>query len=1080
MNKFLLFSVSLFLSTCTFAQKTEAKGKVVDENKKALKNVTISTLDGVTKTISNSDGTFTLELTSKPPITLLVSSVGFENKTVIWNGTDILTVTLASKTVAEEDVVVIGYNTIKRKNLTSSVSSITAKDLKDIPINSAAEALNGRLAGVTATTAEGAPDADVRIKVRGGISITGDNTPLYIIDGVQIENGLNTISPQDIQTIDVLKDASAAAIYGARGANGVIIISTKVGKPGKLRVTYNTFYGVKYLPKTLEVLNPYEFVKFLSERSRGNSTDSTTFTKNFGSTWDTLANYTNVNPVDWQSEVFGNTGTSNTHNITAGGGTKKMTYNFGYTFNNDKAVVINSTYKRHIINAKADYKITKKIKVGVGVRYTNQNVTGAGVSDTKGSSFNRLRNAVKYRPFLSNGQEIDDQDPLADPNVGNGLNLVNPIALSDAEFRKKTTNALNTNVSLSYNINKRLTFKTVFGYDDNKLTDRQFSDSITPYSVIQGSRKPVVALDTTKRQTYTNTNTLTYTVDNYRDKHDFSFLVGEETFDLRTQVQNSLISLYPTFISPNDAFTQTYRGTYNTGFPKLGKTRYTNVSFFGRVNYTFDDKYLLTLNYRADGASKFKPGKQWGNFPGASLAWKISSEKFMEKVKFIDALKIRAGYGQLGNNRMNDYLYLTTFRNDGTLFYGLNNQAILAYYSSSLVNENLKWEANITRNLGLDITLFKNRIDLSVDVYNNVSNDLLLNVPVASTYGYVTQLQNIGKTNNKGVEVQLTAAIIKKRTGLNWTTSFNISSNKNEITALGVNQNFFYPAASWGVSGQPTDYIIKIGQPVGAMYGLVTDGFYNVSDFDYNTATGRYTLKAGVVKTNTLTGASLGMVEQPGSIKFKDLNGDGVVDLNNDREIIGNPTPKFTGGLSNTFTYKQWDMSMFVNFSVGNDIYNANKIEFTNAYTNSSNVLDIMKDRFKVVTETGATAVWTNGTNVFGIAPADLEKLNVGAKLWSPIKSTGAFYPHSWAIEDGSFLRLNNLTLGYSLPVKSLTKLRMSKLRFYVTGNNLAIITNYTGYDPEVSVKTSPLTPGLDYSAYPKSRSFIFGINASF
>jgi hypothetical protein len=293
---------------------------------------------------------------------------------------------------------------------------------------------------------------------------------------------------------------------------------------------------------------------------------------------------------------------------------------------------------------------------------------------------------------------------------------------------------------------------------------------------------------------------------------------------------------------------------------------------------------------------------------------------------------------------------------------------------------------------------------------------------------------------------------------------------------LGLNQNFFYPAASWGVSGQPTDYIIKIGQPVGAMYGLVTDGFYKVSDFDYNATTSVYTLKTGMVNNSGIIGPVM-----PGSIKFKDLNGDGIVDLNNDRKIIGNPTPKFTGGMQNTFSYKQWDMSMFVNFSVGNDIYNANKIEFTNGYTNTSNLLDIMKDRFKVVTETGATALWANGTGVvYGIAPTDLEKLNAGAKIWSPLKSAGAFYPHSWAIEDGSFLRLNNLTIGYTLPIKTLAKLRMSKLRFYFTGNNLAIITNYTGYDPEVSVKNSPLTPGLDYSAYPKSRSFIFGINASF
>ena len=350
-------------------------------------------------------------------------------------------------------------------------------------------------------------------------------------------------------------------------------------------------------------------------------------------------------------------------------------------------------------------------------------------------------------------------------------------------------------------------------------------------------------------------------------------------------------------------------------------------------------------------------------------------------------------------------------------------------------------------------------------------------MPIASTYGYSTQIQNVGATSNKGVELQLNAIILKKvNNNFSWTANFNISTNKNKVVALGPNQQSFFPAASWGVSGQPADYIIRIGDPVGSMYGLVTDGFYKVRDFNYNTATSVYTLKSGV-PTNV---GIIGPV-QPGSIKFKDFNGDGVIDLDHDRTIIGNPTPKFTGGLNQQFTYKQWDASVFVNFSFGNDIYNANKIEFTNGYTNNANMLAIMEGRWKVVTATGQTAQFVNSASqVVGIAPDQLAALNANATIWQPLKSTGAFYPSSWAIEDGSFLRLNNVTIGYSLPVKNLTGLKMSKLRFYVTGNNLAVFTNYSGYDPEVSVRNSPLTPGLDYSAYPKSRSFIFGINATF
>jgi len=1057
-------------------KKFEVKGKVTSSDNTPLEGVSITVKGVAAGTVTDKSGQYRI-LVDNGTVTLAFSYVGYASRQEAVNSRNTINVSLSPEVKEGEDVVVIGYQTVRRKDVLASVSSISARELKDIPVNSAAEMLNGRLAGVTATTAEGSPDADVRVRVRGGISITGDNSPLYIVDGVQVENALSIIAPQNIQTIDVLKDASAAAIYGARGANGVIIITTKSGHPGRLTLNYNGFVGVKDLAKELKVLTPYDYVIYQSERSRGNGTDSTSFTKNFGTTWDTLSNYKTVAPIDWQSETFGRTGITTTHTLSALGGTDKFTYNFGYTYNNDKAIVLNSSYVRHILNFKGDYKVTSKLKVGASARYTNQNVYGSGVSSDQGSAYNRLRNAVKYRPFLSPGQDIDMVDVLADPNVGNGLNLINPILLANSEYRRKTTDAYNITAYLSYDILRNLSFKSTFAYDYNALTDRQFSDSITPYSVISGSRKPIAQLDTTTKKTLTNSNVLTYSVTNYKNRHSFSVLIGEETYDLKTMSQSELFKNYPTFTSPTDAFSKTSLAVPFTGYPKLGKTRYTNLSFFGRVNYSYKDKYLLTFNVRGDGASKFAPGLQWGYFPAGSIGWRIKNENFMKNVDFISDLKLRVGYGELGNNRINDYLYLPTFSNNGTYYYGINNQAVTAYYPTSLPNPVLQWESNINRNLGLDVSLFHNKINFSVDVYNNTSNHLLLNVPIASTYGYTTQLQNVGQTSNKGVEIQLNSQIMRKK-DFNWSANFNISFNKNTIEQLGLGQQFFYPAASWGVSGQPTDYIVKIGTPVGSMYGLVNDGFYKVSDFDYNPATQVYTLKTG---PGTVTDAGIIGTVQPGSIKFKDLNGDGVIDLDKDRQIIGNPTPKFTGGLNQQFTYKRWDASVFVNFSYGNDVYNANKIEFTNGYSNNSNMLDIMAGRWKVVTATGQTAQWVNSSaQVVGIAPDQLTALNANATIWQPIKSAGAFYPSTWAIEDGSFLRINNITIGYSMPVKANSALKISKLRFYVTANNLAVITHYSGYDPEVSVKSSPLTQGLDYSAYPKSRSFIFGVNATF
>lgn len=1080
MKKAFVLLLTLCLFGVAWSQALQIKGKVTDEKGAVISGVSVIPKGARNGAQTDANGNFTVTVTTNKA-DLTFTYVGYTSKTVAATvGTTVSVQLVAANNTASDDVVVIGYQTVRRKDVLASVASVGAKDLKDIPITSAAEALNGRLAGVTATTAEGSPDADVRIRVRGGISITGDNSPLYIIDGVQVENGLSAISPQDIQNIDVLKDAAATAIYGARGANGVIIITTKAGRKGRLTVGYNGYVGIKKLAKELDVLSPYDYVIYQYERSRGSS-DSTTFANNFGHSWDTLNNYKNVTPVDWQKETFGRTGFTQQHNVSASGGSNKIAYNMSYTYNNEKAIVLNSDYKRHVLNGKLDYNVTKNIKVGVTGRYTDLNVLGAGVStgDQTSSSFSRLRNAVKYRPFLSAAQDIDDQDPIADPNAGNGLSLVNPIALASAEYRKKTTNTYNATAYLNWNITKHLTFRSTFGYQRTDYVSRQYSDSITPYSILSGSRKPIVQLDTSHQTSINNSNVLTYTVNNYKNKHTFSILVGEETYDLRNETHTTLLRNIPTFTSHEDAFGKTGLGEAFSGYPRQYKSRYTSLSFFGRVSYSFKDKYLLSGNLRYDGSSKFAPGQQWGLFPSGSVAWRVSQEGFMKNVKAISDLKFRFGYGKIGNNRITDYLFLPTFSNNGNYYYGLNGQPVYAYFQTSLPNPNLKWESNVSRNLGLDAAFLKNRLSFSLDVYSNTSSDLLLNVPIAPTYGYTSQVQNIGKTANKGIELQLTGVILQKKNGLNWNATFNISHNSNKVVALAPGQNSFFPPYSWGVSGQPADYIVRIGDPVGSMWGLVTDGFYKVSDFDYNTTTGVYTIKSGVV-----TNASIIGVPQPGAIKFKDLNGDGKIDIDNDRTIIGNPTPKFTGGLNQQFTYKNWDASLFVNFSIGGDVYNANKIEFTNGYTANSNILAIMQDRWRTVTPDGQTAQYITGsgtnTVIHGIAPAQLEALNANAKIWMPLTGSGAFYPHSWAIEDGSFLRFNNVTIGYSLSPNKLRSIHITRLRFYATANNLAVITSYTGYDPEVSVRSSGITPNLDYSAYPKSRTFLFGINASF
>ena len=1071
--KILAFIAAFICCNISNAQTANAiiKGRIVnDATGKPLQAATVTVVGSKKGTATEADGSFTVKIPDDGKShKLSVGYTGYLTQEITVKAGDKPIVKLKEEIKDEGEVIIqTGYGGgIKKKELAASVSTVSAKDLKDVPINSVGEALNGRLAGVTATTAEGSPDADVKIRVRGGGSITQDNSPLYVIDGVIVENGLNNIVLQDIQDISVLKDAAATAIYGARGANGVIVITTKTGKVGKLRVSYNSYYGFKSLPKTLAAMTPNEFVLYQYERSRGSSTEMSSFASTYVSTWDSVVNfaeYKKVIPVNWQNEVLGNSGFTQQQNIGLSGGTKKTNYTGSYTYQDDKAIVLSSSYQRHQFNTKVEHKFSDKLKMSLSGRYTNQNVYGAGTSDDKGTSFNRLRQSVKFRPYILEGQTIDDVDPGDDP-TGNGLSLVNPIKLSKQEYKRKTTNAYNITASITYNINKHITFKSTFGVDNSLIETRAFSDSITPIATIQNGKNPIISFDSLQKKSWVNSNVLTYSLRNYKRKHDLEILLGQEVRSLSTMSVGHQSRDIKKFASRDSLFNVYNSLAEYVGFGQPAKFKETGLSFFTRIGYTYDKKYIFNFVLRADASSKFIDENKWGYFPSASVAWRASQEKFLRNVTFFDDIKLRAGFGSNGNSRIGDYLYSTIF-NPSSYYYGLNNTAVYAWSSAQLANQKVKWESTINRNIGIDLTLLKKKVELSVDYYYNTSKDLLLDARIAPTFGYANQIQNIGKTKSSGVEVQLNTSILQSKNGLNWNANFNMSFNKNEIVELNNGLQSYFPDPSWGISGQPADYIVKVGQPVGAVWGYVTDGFYKVEDFNFNGATQAYTIKPGVVRNNSVVG-----LEVPGTIKFKDLDGDGIVsNADNDKTIIGNTNPKFTGGINQQFSYKNFDASIFLNFSYGNDIYNANKIEFTNGYTPNSNLLAIMNNRWRTVNDQGIVVTDAK----------ELSALNAGATMWKPIRGNGAFYPHSWAIEDGSFLRINNITLGYSLPLKSLVKLGISRFRIYVTGNNLVVFTNYTGFDPEVSVRKSGLTSGLDYSAYPKSRSVIFGLNVNF
>jgi TonB-linked SusC/RagA family outer membrane protein len=886
---------------------------------------------------------------------------------------------------------------------------------------------------------------------------------LYIVDGVQVENALSVVSPQDIATIDVLKDASTTAIYGARAANGVVIITTKPGRSGKTQVSYNASFGYRNLPKTMEVMSPYDFVRWQYERTRSTATDSAGFAQTYGTTWDTLSNYKTINPINWQQEVFGRKANFQNHNLSVNGGNQTTSYNLSFTANREEGVQLESGFNRNLLNFKLDHKISDKVKMGMTVRYLDQAVLGAGTTNSGTRTTNRLRHSVNYRPFelpTATGG-IDDFDEayfLASSGA------INPVILTQAEYRFQDTKATYLSGFLNYNVAKNIVFRSTVGYDNNYVRSDLFYSKITSNARNYASL-PVASVGEQFNTSITNSNTLQYAVNNYKKHHDFSVLAGQEIVDLRSKLSVIETRYFPADINAAKALANMGLGSAPTGSAQPLPTSFVQppsriFSLFGRATYGYDDKYLASFNLRSDRSSKFSPTNGSLVFPSGSFAWRFSKEKFMEKISWISDAKFRFGFGSVGNNRIDNLLYLQLYGVTGQ--YALNHSILPGFAPSALANPNLKWETNTTRNFGLDLALFNNKLQLTVDVYKNTANDLLLLASIPSTTGYDKQIQNIGSASNRGVEFQINATPLSTK-NITWTSNFNISFNKNRVESLGgVSQ--ITRSSGWQGSDGVDDYLVKVGEPAGLMYGFVTDGFYGIGDFDFNAATNAYTLKAGIA-ANGVYG-----IPQPGMLKWKDLNGDGVITADGDRQVIGNANPKFTGGWNNQFSYKNFDLSVFVNFVVGNDIYNANKLEWTDGAFPNLNMINVMKNRFTNIDDNGK--VVTN--------PDELTKLNANATIWSPVR-VQRWWLHSWAIEDGSYLRINNVTMGYTLPKSVLAAMKISTFRVFGTVNNLATLTKYSGYDPDVTARRSdPLTPGVDFAAYPRSRTWVMGINLTF
>ena len=1079
-------------STAMAQQQRRISGAIKSEKGEGLPGVTVVVKGTTIGASTNSDGSFLITLpAAETNPTLRVSYIGYVSQDIAVGDKSQVTITLLEDTQTLSDVVVIGYQAVQRRDVTGSVSSVSAQQIKDIPVNSAAEALTGRLAGVQLTSAEGTPgNLNVQVRVRGGGSVTQDNSPLYIVDGIQIENALTVVAPQDIASVDVLKDASATAIYGARGANGVVIITTKKGIEGRTVVSYNGFAGFRRISKTLGVLKPDDYLNYQYERSRlvglTGTASLATFKTLFGSSnfaSDTIMQARNAPFVDWQDEVFGRDAFQQTHNVSVAGGVKGTTYSLSLTRNEEDGIQLGTDYVRNLINFRFDTKATDKLSLGLNVRFNDQGTNGAGTSTTGSNTTSRLRNTVQYQPLLvpnANGGLAGLN--AFDPEFVENSDLVNPIVTIDNEYRNDKRRTVNIGANAALQLAKGLTFRSTAGFDITNFDLSTFNGRYSPTlrSASGGyANLPFATVTTTTQTTINNSNVLDYSTK--KGLHSIGVLLGQETYQQTNKQQYIQTNFLPLDITAERALANINQGVLpagQTAQPVLPQTsipqQYRLLSGFGRVTYSYDDKYLFTGTFRADGSSKFAEGNRVGFFPGASVAWRISRENFFKDVATISDLKLRLSYGVAGNNRINDFLYAQLFQ-AGSAPYSLNNSIVLGSTASTLPNPNLKWESTTSRNLGIDLALWDNRVQFTADAYYNTTSDLLLNKPIPAFLGYTSQLQNIGSTSNRGLELQLTGTIIQGD-NFTWTATANSSFNRGRIESLGGGQEEI-PAIASGWAGSTAalipDYVARVGQPVGQMYGYETDGFLTADDF------------SGFVPSTTPGGAgswtvnpdrtlvnNLGLINEtsfrPGLIKIKDQNGDGIINAQ-DQKVIGNANPKASGGLNQQFTYKNFDASVFVNFVLGNDIYNANKIEFTSntPNTNFNNVLDIMGSRYRTI-EADGTPITTLER---------LREVNQDANIWTP---TRAWFLHSWAVEDGSFLRINNVTLGYTLPKDLTQRAKVSSLRFYVTLNNLYTFTKYTGYDPEVNTRRStPLTPGVDYAAYPRSRAFLFGVNLS-
>lgn len=1064
-NKLTLFLIFIFLIGVQYinAQQKKISGVVHDESGETVIGANIKAVGAPSiGTVTDIDGKFSLALPEKVK-NIQVSYVGMSPLTVAVKTNAPMDIMLKSNSKVMDEVVVIGYGTTKRKDLTGSVSSIGENVLKNVSVTSAASALSGRLAGVNVVTTQGSPDAAVNIRVRGGGSITQDNSPLFIVDGFQVGN-INDIPPGDIESIDVLKDATSTAIYGAKGANGVILVTTKSGKQGRTVVKLSSSVGFNNLYNATEVLSPYEYVYFQRELDTGDG-----FASKYGR-WEDIDIYKSRKGTDWQGKLFDKTGIKQNYNLNISGGDQSLIYSISYTHDDESYIMKTSKFNRDNLNVKINKTFNKKLKLEFNSKMTKTTINGTSVS-----SGSKLRDCIKYPPIGT--LESLTEDDLGDEGyiVENISNLNDPFYNIANEYKKQNKFSNSYDAALTWNIIKGLSLRTEGTYAiQQDRTDQIYLKNTGEAS--QKAGQPVAYRYYWDGNRWAFRSFLSYNLK--INKHRFDTMAGYEANHSERNSMTVNSDYYPLDYTAQNILAMWNNGTSEPTYTTVEEPR-RSQSFFGRANYIFDDRYYLTFTARADGTNVFSPGNKWGFFPAGSIAWRVSEEEFLKSQKnWLSNLKLRLSYGKSGNARVGSYWRQTysPVTSTSSLYYINEVGQSCLQPTNVLRNDKLTWESKYSFNSGLDFSILNNRLNLTVDWYRDVTKNLIMSVQLPSNSGYSSQYQNLGQTTNKGIELTLNANLIQSK-DFYLDMNFNISFNKNRVDALyGTFDDEMILSGGGSVLGSD-NYRIYVGKKVGLMYGYVNDGMYSFNDFTFNETTKKWVLNEGVVDCSGVLGSS-GDKYGPGHMKLKDLNNDGKIDANNDRKVIGNAMPKHTGGLSFNAGWKGFDLTAMFNWSYGNDILNVNKIDY-NTYSLSKKYQNLttlmsLKNRFTTIDP-------VTGNNIYsGIYanPERLQELNANASIWHPLLNTTI--TSDWAVEDGSFLRLGTLILGYTLPKKIIRKFGVQDLRMYATANNLFCWTAYSGQDPEVSTSSSNLTPGIDNSAYPKAHSYIFGVNVTF